>query len=46
MLRKMIVDDIESARNAGHTEQFEKLQMVLKHFIASHPEYQRKGAPV
>lgn len=40
MIKKIIVEDIEMARAAGHEDQVEKLKLVLKHFIASHPEYQ------
>ncbi len=39
MIRRIIVDDIEEARRNGHEEQVEKLQLVLKHFILTHPEY-------
>jgi len=39
MIRKIILEDIEMARNAGRTEQVEQLELVLKHFIANHPEY-------
>ena len=38
-IRKIIIDDIETARNKGHDEQAKKLNDVLKHFIATHPDY-------
>ncbi len=41
-IRKIIVDDIEEARSKGHIEQAEKLNEVLKHFIATHPDYTAK----
>lgn len=39
MIRKFIVEDIEHAREMGNQQQVEKLNGVLKHFIANHPEY-------
>ena len=42
MLRKMILEDIEMARSAGHADQVEKLNLVFTHFIANHPEYKGK----
>lgn len=42
-IRKIIVDDIRIAKRAGNTEQEAKLNEVLKHFVASHPEYKAKG---
>ena len=44
-IRKIIVEDIEIARRLGHTEQEEKLQLVLKHFIATHPDYEGAREP-
>lgn len=38
-IRKIIIEDIEMARKEGHMEQVEKLNDVLKHFVANHPEY-------
>lgn len=38
-LRKIIIEDIETAKREGHTEQANKLNEVLKHFIATHPIY-------
>ena len=38
-IRKIIIDDIALARIKGNDEQAEKLNDVLLHFIASHPEY-------
>lgn len=40
MLRRMILDDIETARKAGHFEHELKLRLVLRHFIQTHPDYQ------
>ena len=39
-IRRIILDDIECARNRGQDEQVQKLNDVLTHFIARHPEYQ------
>jgi len=41
-IRRIIIDDIETARNKGHDEQVKKLNDVLIHFIASHPDYKAK----
>lgn len=43
-LRKIIVEDIETAKRDGHTEQANKLNEVLKHFIATHPEYRERAS--
>ena len=43
-LRKIIIEDIETAKREGHTEQANKLNEVLKHFIATHPEYRKKAS--
>lgn len=37
-IRKIILDDIEDARARGHEADVERLQLVLKHFIATHPD--------
>lgn len=37
MIRRMILDDIANARETGDSERVHKLQLVLKHFIANHP---------
>lgn len=42
-IRKIIVDDIKVAKRTGDKAQEEKLNEVLKHFVATHPEYQAKG---
>jgi hypothetical protein len=39
-IRRIIIEDIEMAKAHGHDDQVEKLKYVLKHFIATHPEYQ------
>lgn len=38
-IRKIIIDDIEMAKEKGDSKQVDQLKQVLKHFIASHPEY-------
>ena len=38
-LRKIIIEDIVIAKRQGRTEQVNQYKEVLKHFIASHPEY-------
>lgn len=42
-LRRMIIDDIEEARAAGHMEDVLKYKAILKHFIEMHPESMRSG---
>ncbi len=37
-IRKIILEDIEEARSRGHEADVERLQLVLKHFIATHPD--------
>lgn len=37
-IKKIILDDIEDARARGHEDQVERLKLVLKHFIATHPD--------
>ena len=39
-IRRIILDDIEHARTRGRHDQAEKLNDVLLHFVARHPEYQ------
>jgi len=38
-IRKIIVEDIEYAKNRGHEEQVRKLNDVLVHFVVNHPDY-------
>ena len=38
-IRKIIVEDIEYARSRGNEEQARKLNDVLAHFVANHPDY-------
>ncbi|HOB62470.1 MAG TPA: hypothetical protein PKI41_10155 [Candidatus Competibacteraceae bacterium] len=38
MIKRIIVDDIESARQHGHAEKALKLKLVLKHFVDTHPQ--------
>ena len=42
-LRKIIVDDIQMAKRAGNEEKATQLNEVLKHFVATHPEYKATG---
>lgn len=43
IVRRIIVEDIELARNSGNVEKVERLQLVLKHFIATHPQRQNQN---
>jgi hypothetical protein len=43
MIRRIIVDDIESARRHNDTEKEDRLQLVLKHFIATHPNRKKSN---
>ena len=43
-LRKIIIEDIEEAKSKGHTEQAKQLNEVLKHFIATHPDYRARAS--
>ena len=36
-LKRMILDDIEQARERGESQRVARLKLVLKHFIATHP---------
>jgi hypothetical protein len=37
-LKRMIIDDIESARRRGDLDHCLKLRLVLHHFIKTHPD--------
>jgi hypothetical protein len=37
-LRSYILDDIEACREAHNEQRAERLQQVLRHFIATHPK--------
>ncbi len=37
-ISRMILEDIEEHRNRGDIQRVEHLELVLKHFIASHPK--------
>ena len=37
-IKRMIIDDIEHAENAGDTQRVLQLKLVLKRFLESHPE--------
>lgn len=43
-IRKIILEDIEYAENKGHLEQARKLNDVLIHFIATHPDYPQRAS--
>jgi len=36
-IKRIILDDIEQARERGEQQQVARLKLVLKHFIATHP---------
>ena len=38
-MRRIIIEDIEVAKASGNEQQVAELKIVLKHFIATHPEY-------
>ncbi len=40
MIRRIILDDIRDARRHGHPERAQRLELVLKHFVATHPRTQ------
>ena len=42
-IRKIILEDIELARHKGDEAQVQRLNDVLVHFIAKHPEYQPRA---
>ena len=39
MLRKIILEDIEIAKSKDQKDQVKHLKDVLKHFVATHPDY-------
>ena len=41
VIRQMILDDIGEARHAGRRDHAHELVMVLRHFLAEHPEARR-----
>jgi hypothetical protein len=43
-MRDMIRDDIHEALNRGDKDHASELLMVLRHFLATHPEAQAKRA--
>ena len=43
-IRDMIRDDIDEALNRGDKDHASELLMVLRHFLATHPEAQAKRA--
>lgn len=42
MIKRIILDDIEEAKRHGNLPEAEKLQKVLCHFVATHPEFGTK----
>ncbi|HNW78185.1 MAG TPA: hypothetical protein PKH28_04675 [Candidatus Competibacteraceae bacterium] len=38
MIKRIILEDIEEARQRGHERRVLELKLVLKHFIDTHPE--------
>lgn len=38
MIKRMILDDIMHAKNSGNEVHAERLTLVMKHFVATHPE--------
>ncbi len=38
MIKRMILDDIAHAASNGDSAEVDKLNLVLKHFIATHPD--------
>lgn len=49
-VRRIILDDIETARARGDLKHAFALRMVLRHFIRTHPDYEQsssrtQGAP-
>lgn len=43
VLRRMILDDIDAARQRGDTSHFLALKLVLKHFVETHPHGQQRA---
>ena len=43
-IRSIILDDIEHARSRGNEAEVIKLKEVLMHFVANHPDYERRRA--
>lgn len=41
-IRNLIVDDLAQCRKAGDREREEQLLHVLRHFIATHPQAERR----
>ena len=38
MLKRIIIEDIETARSHGHEDHVRELNLVLQHFIHTHPD--------
>ena len=41
MLKRIILDDIEAARNHGNEKHLRELTLVLQHFVRTHPDTAR-----
>jgi hypothetical protein len=41
-IRRIILDDIEVARAAGHDDHVARLRAVLAHFISTHPQHRHR----
>lgn len=42
MIKRIILDDIEEARRRGHDQKALQLKLVLKHFVDTHPDAEKK----
>jgi len=40
-IRKIIIEDIEHARDRGNTERVDHLERVLQHFLVTHPLHRK-----
>ena len=43
MIKRIILEDIEEERPRGHADKFLKLELVLKHFVDTHPDNPAKA---
>jgi hypothetical protein len=44
-IRSMILEDLDAAETAGHSADALRLKATIKHFIDTHPEKPKPGAP-
>ena len=42
MIKRIILDDIEEARRRGHDQKALQVKLVLKHFVDTHPDAEKK----